>query len=188
MKGDFSPPLEDLDERAVLVTVPDRIEPEDGRLLDRIEVAEADVEPLGTAPDGAHDDALGRLPVTGRDVFVDAVSWLAEPDEVRVRIEDDQPQRRLQQKLLEDRAEGVRLPGAGLPAEERVPVEPAGVEPEAHARTEGELTDVERRSSRSGPVEPVGDGRRVRPRDRNVVERGPVAVEEDPVATGERDA
>jgi hypothetical protein len=146
------------------------------------------VETLGAVPDRAHDDAFGRLPVPGRDIVVDAVPGLAEPDEVRVRIQDDQPQRRLQQKPLQDRAEGVRLPRAGLSAEEGVAVEPAGVEPEAHARPEGQLTDVERRPARSCAFEPLGDGCRVRPRDRKVVERAPVAVEEDSVAASESDA
>jgi hypothetical protein len=104
--------LENLDERTVLLTVPDGIEPEYGGLLDRVEVAKADVEPLWIAADGAHDNTFCRLPIAGCQACVNAVSGLAEPDEVRIRVEDDQPQRRLQQELLEDRAERVCLSGA----------------------------------------------------------------------------
>ena len=146
------------------------------------------MESIGPAADRAHDDAVGCVAVAGGHVLADALPDLAEPDEVRVRIEDDQPQRRLQQELLENRAEGVRLPGARLSAEERVPVEPAGVEPEAHARAQDELADVERRPPRSRPVEPPRDGLRLRPHDRRLVEREPVAVEDDTVAAGEGDA
>ena len=146
------------------------------------------MQPIGPAADRAHDNAVGRVPIAGSHVLADALPDLAEPNEVRVRIEDDQPQRRLQQELLENRAEGVRLPGAGLSAEERVPVEPAGVEPEAHARPEDELADVEGGAPRARPVEPPRDGLRVRPHDRGLVERAPVAVEDDAVAAGEGDA
>jgi hypothetical protein len=177
-----------VNECAVLLAVPDRVEPEYGRLFDRVEIAKPNVQPVGTAPDGAHDDALGRLPVAGHDGRVDAFSKLAEPDEVRVGIEDDQAQRRLQQELLEDRAEGVRFPRARLPAEERVAIEAASVEREAHAWAEGELTYVERRPSRPGAVEPIGDGHSVCSHDRDVVEGSSVSVEENPVAARKRDA
>ena len=80
------------------------------------------------------------------------------------------------------------FPEPGLSAEERVPVEPAGVEPEAHARPEDELADVEGRPPRSRPVEPFRDGLRLRPHDRRLVERVPVAVDDDTVAAGEGDA
>ncbi len=58
-----------------------------------------------------------------RRSLVDAVPHLMEPDEVRVRVEDDDPKGRLEQKLLEHRSECVRLPRSGLTAQERVPVE-----------------------------------------------------------------
>ena len=69
-----------------------------------------------------------------------------QPDEVGVGIEHDDPQLRLEQQLLEDHAERVRLAGARLPAQERVAVEPAGVERARHVRRERELADLQRRA------------------------------------------
>ena len=67
-------------------------------------------------------------------------------------------------------------------------VEAACVEPEPYSRAEAQLTDVERRPSRPGAFEPLGHGRGVRTRDRKVVERAPVAGEENTVAARESDA
>ena len=50
----------------------------------------------------------------------------AEVHEVGVRVEDGHPQVGLQQEPLEQHPEGVGLARAALPAQERVPVEPAG--------------------------------------------------------------
>ena len=138
--------LDEVHEDAVLLPVADRVEPQDRRLLLRLEVGEADMEPFGARrAAAADDDALGRAPVAVRNVAVHAVAKRADADEVGVRVEDDDPERRLEEKLLEHRAERVALPGAGLPAEERVPVEAARVEEEAHSVLGGELADVERR-------------------------------------------
>ena len=145
----------------------------------------ARVESIGPAADRAHDDAVGvaagghvspRSPGSRRD------------GRSRVQVEDDQPQRRLQQELLENRAEGVRLPGTGLSAEERVPVEPAASRPKRTPSRRMRLADVEGTPAGVVSVKPPRDGLRLRPHDRRLVEQEPVAVEDDTVAPGEGDA
>jgi hypothetical protein len=126
--GALESALEQIDERAVLVAVADRVEAQYRGLFLCVTVGEAHVEPLRPyRRASAHDDPGCRLSIAGRHGIVDAVPRVVKPDEVRVRVEDDDAKRRLEQELLEDRAEGVRLPRPRLAAEERVPVEPAGV-------------------------------------------------------------
>ena len=67
---------------------------------------------------------------------------LAEPHVVGVRIEDDDLQVGLEQRLLEHDAERVGLAGARLAAEEGVPPEPARVEGERDAGREQQLPDL----------------------------------------------
>ena len=98
------------------------------------ELGDAEAQPLvaGPAlrctarPSASRAVALGRR-------LVDAVAHARQPDEVGVRVEDDDPQVGLEQQPLEHDAERVGLAGAGLPAQERVAVEAAGVERARHA-------------------------------------------------------
>src|SRR4051812_44953325 len=141
------------------------------------------MEPFGARRTAAaDDDAFGRAPVAVGNVAVHAVAKRPDADEIGVRIEDDDPERGLEEELLEDGAERVALPRAGLPAEERVPVEAARVEEEAHSVLVGELADVE-----AGPLgprlfQPCRHARFVGPADRHIMERGDTAFEEHPLA------
>ena len=93
-------------ELGVLLAVGHRVEPQHRRLglaaelaqsqaQARIAVAAADVDPSASA----RQRSRGRL--------VDAVAHLAQADHVGVRVEDHDPQARLQQQLLEHDAERV---------------------------------------------------------------------------------
>jgi hypothetical protein len=90
--------LERLGECRVLLTVADRVQAEHGCLLGRVEVPEADVEPVWPCVScSAHLDDRGRSRIPCTDVAGGAVPELGEAGEVRVRVEDDDPQRRLDQ-------------------------------------------------------------------------------------------
>ena len=173
--------LERLGERRVLLAVADWVQAKHGRLLGRVEVSEADVEPVGARIScTTHLDGRGRGRVLRIDVTPDAVAQLGEADEVRVRVEDHDPERRLDQQPLEDRPERVRLPGAGLPAEERVPVERPRVERERHALGERQRPDLERSSRRPSCIQPPRDLLRRRDAGRGLAERRFRALEHAP--------
>ena len=183
--GVLEPALQHVDQGAVFLAIVDRVEPEHGGLLLRVTVGEADMEPLCAGRGAAaHDQPGGRSSVTVREGLLDVLPHLPEPDEIRVRVEDDDAKRRLEQKLLEDRAERVGLPRPRLAAEERVPVEAARVEGEAHTRLEHELADVERGPLRSRALQPGHDRGLVCRLDRKVVERRTAVFEDDAVAAG----
>ena len=116
-------------------------------------------DPGDAAP--TDDQTRHCFPVTLRDCRIGVVTDLAESNVVRVRVENDDPERRLEEQPLEHGAERVRLSGARLPAEERVPVEATGVEGEPNTGFEEQRPDVERRPRRAGPA-PAS--RRPRPR------------------------
>ena len=179
--------LEQLHERAVLIPVADRVEPQHSRLLGGVAVHETDVEPLGSFPCPPHLERAGSLHVARSETGFHVAPHLAEADEVRVRVEDDDPQRRLEQEPLEDRAERVRLSRAGLAAEERVPVEAARVEGKAHRRLERQLADVERGALWPRAGDPGCDRLGARRGDGLVVERSAVAFEHDAVAACDPD-
>ena len=140
-----------------------RVEPEDSRLRLRVELGKAESQPLAAPLRGAaHDDPRRGLSVAVREPLVDALPQLGKADEVGVRVEHDDPERRLQQEPFEDRPERVGLAGAGLPAEEGMPVEATGRERERNALDQRQLADGERRAAGLHPLDPGGDrvGRR----------------------------
>ena len=98
--------LDEAVQLGVFVAVGDRVEPQRRSLQAGAELGEAQPEPLAAAPDG---DAVAQAGKTCRRVLFGIRPQLAEPDEVRVRVEHDHPQRRLQQQPLEHDAERVRL-------------------------------------------------------------------------------
>ena len=108
----------------------------------------------------------------------DVVSRASQCNEVGVRIENHDPEMCLEQELLEDHAERVRLARAGLPAEKRMAIETACVERQAHTGSEPQLTDLERRASRSNALEPDLHLLGCRGAHEPVVERSSVAVED----------
>ena len=135
---------------------------------------------------GASDvDTGGRCRVPGAHVALDAVPHVREADEVGVRVEDHDTERRLGKQPLEDRAERVGLPRARLAAQERVAVERSRVESERHALGEGERAHVEHRPGRSHGVQPARDLGRGRHASRSRVE-GPVGPLEEPALDAHR--
>jgi hypothetical protein len=182
----FDAGVQHVDERAVLVDVANRVELEHRRLLLGIAVDEAHVQPLPRVS-AANLEALGRLPVLGSRLLLDTVAHGVQPDEVGVRVEHDDPQRRSQQQLFEHGSERVRLARPRLAAEERVPVESARVKEEAQPGLEHELADIERGARRATALEPGRDVGLCRRRDRLPMERLRVVVEHQSCATRERD-
>jgi hypothetical protein len=174
----LEPLLDEVDEHAVLLPVADGIEPQHGCLFLGFEVGEADVEPRRSLPTLPNHDALRCGPVAVGQVSVDSLPKQAEANEVRVRIQDHDPEGGLEKELLEHRAKGIALPGPGLPAEERVPVEAARVEQEANARLGGKLADVEAGARGSRLPEPCRDPLVVGADDLELVEGSGSAAEE----------
>ena len=68
---------------------------------------------------------------------------LTQPREVGVRVEHDELQVGLEQQPLEHDAEGIRLAGARLAAQEGVAPETARIEEERHARSKQQLAYLE---------------------------------------------
>ena len=135
----------------------------------------------------AHGQRAGRLARSAPLRLVRVRTQLTEPHEVGVRVEHDELQVGLEQQLLEHDAEGVRLAGARLAAEKRVPAEATGVERERHARREQQLPDLQPGSPRCRLLEVVAHlvGRR-RPH-RGVVERRAVPAQHTAFALGAAD-
>ena len=80
---------------------------------------------------------------------------VAQVHVVSVGVEDDDGQSRVQDELLEDDPEGVRLPGAALAAEEGVPVEAAGAQPQRRVdRTDLPLPNRQVCPSQPGSARP----------------------------------
>jgi hypothetical protein len=126
----------------VLLAVVDRVEAQQRRLGRRLQLGQAQAQAVRAGGVGAMDvERRDRFRVPGRGRLVDARPDVAEPDEVGVRVEHDDAQRRLEQELLEDHAEGVRLAGTGLTAEEHVTVEAAGIQRKRHIRRGRERPD-----------------------------------------------
>lgn len=106
--------------------------------------------------------------MTSSDRFVDVVARLPEAHEIRVGVENDNAQARLEKQLLEHHPERVGLPRPRLATEKRVTVEPSGVEAEGCTGCEPELADLgephvpdERaRAMRGLPRRPPGAGGR----------------------------
>ena len=114
--GALEAPFEEVDQDAVLVPITNRIEPQNSRLLVCVAIGEADVQPFplcGFA--SAHDDIAGGAPVAGRDLFFNAVPHRAKPHEIRVGVENDDPQSRLDKQLLEHGAQRIALPEPDWP-------------------------------------------------------------------------
>ena len=177
---------QDLVERRVLLEVGDRVQPQQRRLGRGLEVAEAQPQPIAALRAGAvHVEEARDAAVAARQPRRHVAAHLAEPDVVGVGVEHDDAQRRLQQQPLEQHAERVRLARARLPAQERVAVEPGGVERQRHAGDERELAGVELRAARRAALEPRGDLRGLGRADRAVVERRAVALEQRPGAERE---
>ena len=170
----------------MLLAILDRIEPQRRRLRLAAELAQPQAQPL-VAGAGADVDPLRDRAPALRGRFVDAVAHLVQADHVGVRVEDHDPQARLQQQLLEDDAERVRLAGAGLAAEERVAVEAAGVERERHTRRQAQLADGQPgAAARAARLPGAHLVARRRP-DRRVVERRAVARQHDALAAHRAD-
>lgn len=111
-----------------------------------------------------------------RDLLVHAAPRLSEANEVRIRVEDDDPEARVEEQALEDDTERVGLPGPGLAAEERVAVEPSRVETGCDTRREPKLADLQSSPGWTDLLEPRGNLLRVGTAHEGVVERRPVAV------------
>jgi hypothetical protein len=94
-----------------------------------------------------HEQAGGRRSVARGECGVDAGADVGEADEVGVGVEDDEAQAGLEQQPLDQDAECVGLAGAGLPAEEGVAVEPAGVQPECDGGRQAQLARGQSESS-----------------------------------------
>src|SRR4029450_8805898 len=99
-----------------------RVETEHRGLLGGVEVKETDVQTVAAfAPGTAYrDSGRGGVRLAHRVGCIG--TQLAGPDEVRVRVEDHDAERRLYEQSLEDRAERVRLAGPGLAAQKRMTV------------------------------------------------------------------
>src|SRR5439155_3330626 len=107
--------LDDREQRPVLLAVAQRFEAGDGRLRRAVEVEEAKPQSaLALGPARAHADPCGAAGPARRGSFLDARPRIGQPDAVGVRIEHDDAEVGLQQQLLEDDAEAVRLARAGL--------------------------------------------------------------------------
>ena len=168
----------------VLLPVGNGVEAERRRLRHRVELRQPQGEAVTRLP---HGKRASRLRVATHVGVVRVRPQLAEPREVGVGIEHDDPQVGLEQELLEHDAERIGLAGARLAAEKRVPPEAAGVECERYARGEHQLPDLEPGSPRGGLLEVDADlvGRR-RPH-RGVVERRAVAAQDPALALGAAD-
>ena len=142
--------LEQLEQRRVLVAVAQRVEADRRGPPGLVEVGEAQLEAalVGAGPQHAHAGDALRIArgLRGRG----AGPRFAQPDEVGVGVEHDDLEPGLQQQPLEDQAERVGLAGAGLPAEEGVAVEAAGVDPGGHAGCEQHLADRQLGAARRG--------------------------------------
>ena len=128
-----------------------------------------------------------RFAVPVGDGRVRSLPDLAQTDEVGVGIEHDDSQVRVEDQALEDGAEGVRLAGSGLAAEERVPVEPARVQRDAQLGLEQHRSDVEPRTGRAALDQVPFDDVRRRTCDRHVVERRRLRVQHHAASPNDRD-
>ena len=136
LEGERFDAFHEREQLGVLLAVGDRVQPQGGRLQRRVELREAKSEIHPRAPD---DDRVAQRG-EALDVRLAGVRpQLVQPHEVGVRVEHDDSQAGLEQQPLEHDAERVRLPGPRLPAQERVPAEPARVERDGDARCEKEL-------------------------------------------------
>ena len=145
-----------------------------------VELGEAQPEPvvaLGErSPDEDRRRQLGQLRRRDR---IGIGAGIAQPDEIRVRVDHHHPQARLEEQPLEHDAERVGLPRARLPAEERVPVEAGGVDAGRHrvGTTREDRADHELGRVGAGPCQLRDLGAR-RALDQGVHERSPVAGEQ----------
>ena len=167
-----------VDERELLA-IGHRIERKRGRAGVWVELVESEVKALAGAP---HDDAFRGVGVARGELRVGRCPLLAEPDVVGVRVEDDEAKVGLHEQPFQHQPERVRLPGARLAAQERVPVEAAGVERRRHAGLEQELADRQRRSRRPNRRQPLGHLGGLGGTRERIVERLAVAVEDDALA------
>jgi hypothetical protein len=171
-----APRLEKVSELRILAAIRDRVEAENGSLDARIEIAEPKTQALRSNSPGAANDHARSPAMAFGQVLGNSVAGSAQTYEVRIRIEHDDAQARLVQESLQDHAERVRLSRARLPAQERVAVEPAGIESERHARREPQLADVELSTVRTRALKPGRHFVRPRRSHQPVVERIAVAV------------
>ena len=162
----------------VLVAVGDRVEPQQRRLRDRARAAKRSRRPrLGHA-------ARRRPPRGSGRALAPSLLSRTWPRRTKSEFGSRITTRRLgvHQQPLEHHAERVRLAGAGLAAQERVPVEAARVERARHAGRERQLADAELRASGPRAVQPGADLVRYRRADQDVVERRAVAVDDQALA------
>ncbi len=171
----------------VLLAIGQRVEAQQGGLLRRAQLAEADpdgVGAVGAAPD--RDRLRHRAEALGR-LGVGAGPGLGQADVVGVRVQHHDAQARLHQEALEQDAERVGLAGARLPAQERVAAEAGRVEGERDAAGERELADVQGRALGARTLEPGAHLVRQRGAREGVMEGPAVAVEDDPLAAADPD-
>ena len=151
--------------------------------MEGAEITEAD--PYGVRTAGATPDLHGCGSVA---VTLVVHARLAEADVVRVGVEHDDTQVGLHQQALEQHAQGVRLARARLPTQEGVATEAAGIEPERHAGGERELPHVQLGAIGTRGLEPGPHPVRGGAAYDGVVERAPVAVENDTLPAAGADA
>ena len=95
-----APVGERLAQDRVLVAIGDRVEPQQRGLGSRAELREAQVESIPGLR-RPHRHAARGLPVARRQLGVRTIAHVGEPDEVGVRIENDDAQVGLEQQPLE---------------------------------------------------------------------------------------
>jgi hypothetical protein len=176
--------LDERQEFSVLRTVAQRVEAQQGGLVDGAQIAEPD--PYGVRTAGGASD-LHRCRSVAVALVVNA--RLAKAHVVRVGVEHDDPQFGLHQQALEQHAQGIGLARARLAAQEGVATEAAGIEPKRHAAGERELPHLKLRPVGTRTLEPGAHLVRSGPTHHGVVERALVAVENDavPAASAEAD-
>ena len=135
--------LHEREQVRVLAAVGHGVETQQGCLVLRTEVAQADADRVVAARSAAHGDRPRRRAVALDGLVVSARPRLPEPHVVGVGVEHDDPQLGLHQQLLQQHAERVRLPRPGLAAQEGMAAKAGGVERERHAASDREFADVE---------------------------------------------
>ncbi len=127
------PFLECAQQLVVLDGIADRVELEDASVRGAVELREANPEPaLPLRRRRANEDRGRERSESCCERGVGAGARLTQAHEIGVGVDHDDPQLGVEQKLLEDDAKRVRLARARLPAEERMPIEAAGVDPCGH--------------------------------------------------------
>ena len=133
LQPELAPVGEELGERGVLLAVFYRVQAERGGLRRWIDLGR--VQPQSSLPRGVggiDGDSARRFPEALSQDRIGVAAHLAEAHEIGVGVQHHQAQVRLGQQLLQDHPERVGLARPGLAAQERVPVEAAGIRPAGH--------------------------------------------------------